>query len=82
MKMSINDLSLIRLFVVESANPIDVLQGRAEAPTLRTIGSLIGHEVATMSVHSRQQFRDACRWIASINKPPEQQRIPRRRTKK
>lgn len=80
--MSISDLSLLRLFVVESANPIDVLQGRSEAPALNTIGSLIGHEVATISVHSRQQFIDACKWIASISKRPEQQSIPGRKRKK
>ncbi len=77
--MSINDLSLLRLFVVESANPIDVLQDRAEAPTLKTIGSLTGHEVAIISVQSRQQFKDACKWIASIDKRPKQQSMPGRK---
>ena len=48
-----------------------MLQGRAEAPTIKTIGTLIGHEVATISVFSRKQFVDACKWIASISKKPE-----------
>lgn len=77
-----NDLSLLRLFVVESANPIDALQGRSEAPALKTIGSLIGHEVVTISVYSRHQFIDACKWIASISKRPERQSIPGKKRKK
>jgi hypothetical protein len=35
--MASNDLSLLRVFVIESPNPIDVLQERAEAPTLKAI---------------------------------------------
>jgi hypothetical protein len=80
--MASNDLSLLRVFVLESPNPIDMLQGRAEAPTLKTIGSLIGHEVAGLSVYSRQQFIDACEWISSISKKPETENLPGKKRKR
>lgn len=80
--MASNDLDLLRVFVIESPNPIDMLQGRAEAPTLKAIGSLIGHEVATISVYSKKQFTDACKWIASISKEPEIETVPGKKNKK
>ncbi len=69
--------SRLRLFIIEAPSPMDLLQQRAEAPTLEKACSLIGHEVTSFVVRSKAELRTVCRFIASIDS--DQDRHGRRR---
>jgi hypothetical protein len=57
----------MRVFILESPNPIDLLQGRSEMQSLETICRLFEHEVVTFLVKSRQEFNDTIKYISTIN---------------
>ena len=65
----------IRLFIIESVNPMDLLQGRTESQALAEICKIIGHEVAVLTAYSKGDFRKFCKYISSIDpKHDENQR--------
>jgi hypothetical protein len=57
----------MKVFILESPNPIDLLQGRSEMQSLETICRLFEHEVVTFLVKSAQEFYDAINYISTIN---------------
>lgn len=56
----------IRLFIIESVNPMDLLQGRTESQALAEICKIIGHEVAVLKAFSKSDFQNLCGYISSI----------------
>lgn len=56
----------IRLFIIESVDPMDLLQGRTESQALAEICKIIGHEVAVLTAYSKSDFRKLCGYISSI----------------
>lgn len=69
-----NSETKTRIFIIESQNPIDLLQGRSESEGLERICKLIGHEVATFHVRSRIELEETISYIATIsnNQEPEE----------
>jgi hypothetical protein len=57
----------IRLFIIESQSPMDLLQNRGEAPALERACALIGHEVAALSAKSKTELKHLCQYIADID---------------
>ena len=57
----------LRIFVMESPDPMDLLQGRSEAQSLQSACALIGHEVATMLVRSKDELATACEYVSSMD---------------
>ena len=57
----------IRLFIIESVDPMDLLQGRTESQALAEICKIIGHEVAVLNAFSKSDFKKLCGYISSIN---------------
>tara|TARA_R110002073_G_scaffold299268_1_gene466192 strand:+ start:10052 stop:10714 length:663 start_codon:yes stop_codon:yes gene_type:complete len=55
-----------RIVVIESPNPLDVLQGRSEAQTLAAACKLIGYETATYMVRSLRELRETIQYVATI----------------
>jgi len=60
-------MSIVRLFIIESINPMDLLQGRTESQGLAEICKIIGHEVAIFSAYSKDDFQKLCKYISSIS---------------
>ena len=63
----------LRLFIIESPSPMDLLQGRSESRALQGIAELLGHEVANFIVKSRSEFATTCKYIASITESHDTQ---------
>ena len=57
----------IRLFFVESVDPMDLLQGRTESRALAEICKIIGHEAYVLTAYSKSDFKKICGYISSIN---------------
>lgn len=57
----------IRLFIIESQSPMDLLQNRGEAPALERACALIGHEVASLGAKSKTELKHLCQYIADID---------------
>jgi hypothetical protein len=60
-----------RIFIVESPNAADLLEGRQEAATLINACRVIGYDVANFIVRSFCEFATTCRYIAKINTQSE-----------
>lgn len=59
-------MNKLRIFIIESPNPLDMLDQRSEQGTLEQICRLIGHDVASFNALSKANFRTICRYISSI----------------
>jgi hypothetical protein len=57
----------IRLIIIESVNPMDLLQRRTESQALEEICKIIGHEVAILRAFSKSDFIKFCEYISSIS---------------
>lgn len=57
----------LRLFIIEAPSPMDLLQNRAEAPSLEKACTLIGHEVASLVAQSKAEFTKHCLFISDID---------------
>ncbi len=68
----------LRIFVLESPDPIDALQGRSEGPALAAIGKLIGHEVLTFLIRSKRELRETCQYVSSLDPDHDAHRRPDR----
>ncbi len=58
--------SALRLFIIESPSPLDVMKHAFESSALEKVCTLIGHEVATFLVKSKGEFRRTMEFISSI----------------
>ena len=58
--------SKLRLFIIECPDPKDLLQGRSESDGLEKICKLIGHEVTTFQVRSKNELSTICNFISTI----------------
>jgi hypothetical protein len=56
-----------RIAIIESPNPIDAFVGRTEATSLCATSKLLEHEALSFTVHSRQDFRNVCAYLASAD---------------
>lgn len=56
-----------RVFIVESPNPLDLLEGRGERLALEQICKLVGHDAATFLVRDKGEFSQTCTYIGSIS---------------
>jgi hypothetical protein len=56
----------LRIFLVESPNPLDVLENRSESAAVAEIARLIGHTAMAQTVRSLHGLTEACAYIASI----------------
>lgn len=57
----------IRLFILESPNPLDILNGTAEGPGLKEISRLIGHESEVFPIKSKSDLYKIIKFICSID---------------
>lgn len=57
-----------RIIVIESPDPMDLLQGRSEAQTLTTACRIVGYETAAFTIRSSREFAETCQYIATITK--------------
>ncbi len=64
----------IRLFIIESVDPMNLLQGRTESQALAEICKIIGHEVAALAAYSKSDFRKICSYISSIDSKHDKRR--------
>ncbi|ENM5732272.1 hypothetical protein AB7D55_004110 [Vibrio mimicus] len=58
----------LRLFVVESLSPLDMLEGRTEGVALEKICKIMGHDVALLDAHSSNDLYKYCDYISSIDR--------------
>ncbi len=65
-----------RLFIVESPNAADLLDGRQEAATLVNACRIIGYAVASFVVRSAAEFKATCKYIAQIDTQSEESEPP------
>lgn len=59
---------MMRVFIIECPNPIDLLQGRNEGKSLEQICRLVGHEVISFQPKSKKDLATVCRYISSIDR--------------
>lgn len=57
----------MKIFIVESPNPMDLLQNRSEHQCLEQVCNLIGHEAASFLVKSKNELQTAVKYISSID---------------
>lgn len=57
----------LRIFVLESPDPIDALQERSEGAALTTIAKLIGHEALSFFVRSKREMKETCGYVCSLD---------------
>lgn len=60
-------MKALRLFVIESPSPIDLLKQRSEGNTIELIARLLGHDVAILTAGSENAFVDCLDLISSID---------------
>lgn len=59
-------MSKARVFIIESPNPLDLLEDRGERLALEQVCKLVGHDAATFVVRDRAEFLQTCAYISSI----------------
>lgn len=57
----------MRVFIIECPNPMDILQDRAEYQGLEKICKLIGHEVFSFLLKSKDELVTVCKYISTID---------------
>ncbi|WP_339820718.1 hypothetical protein MKZ15_06265 [Paenibacillus sp. FSL R7-0216] len=57
----------MRVFIIESPNPKDLLENRSEAEPLKYICHAMGHEVYSFLIRSHREFIDTCDYISSMD---------------
>jgi hypothetical protein len=57
----------LRIFHVEAAGPLDLLETRAEGPVLCAIAPLIGHSIHSATARSLMEFETAVRLLGTID---------------
>jgi hypothetical protein len=57
----------MRIFILESPNPLDILEGRAEGPSLKKLCRLIGHESEVFTLLSRYDLSRVMKFISTIH---------------
>lgn len=55
-----------RIVLLESPNPMDLLQGRTEIQTLASACRLIGYEAASFTIRSQREFQETCQYLSTI----------------
>lgn len=55
-----------RVFVIESPNPLDLLESRGERDALQQVCKLAGYETAMFLVRDVFEFQQTCKYISSI----------------
>jgi len=60
-------MAKIKIVVVESPNPIDLLEGRSESDGLVSACKLIGHQSISFFAKSRREFKEICLYLASAD---------------
>ncbi|HZZ42705.1 MAG TPA: hypothetical protein VFE58_07185 [Tepidisphaeraceae bacterium] len=55
-----------RVFILESPNPLDLLENRSERYALEQVCKLVGHDAATFVLRDRAEFLQTCNYISSI----------------
>lgn len=57
----------MRIFVIECPNPIDLLEDRAEHQCIEKIGKLMGHQVVSILVKSKEELKITIEYISTLN---------------
>jgi hypothetical protein len=57
----------MKLFIIESPNPMDLIQDRSEMQSLEKVCRMFGHEVATFFIKSKNDYIETIKYIATIN---------------
>lgn len=57
----------MRVFVIESASPLDLIKGLSERKTLEQICKMMGHDVITFFAKSKEELSTICNYISSID---------------
>jgi hypothetical protein len=65
-----------RLVILESPDPMDLLQGRSEAQTLAAACQLIGYETVSFNIRSAREFSETCCYISTITSDHDQAARP------
>src|SRR4051794_15979286 len=55
-----------RIVLMESPNPMDLLQGRTEIQTLVAACRLIGFEAVSFTIRSQREFQETCEYLSTI----------------
>lgn len=55
-----------RVFIVESPNPLDLLEGRSERQSLEQVCKLVGHDAATFLIRDVAELKQTFNYISSI----------------
>lgn len=58
-------MSIVRIAIIESPNPMDLFDERSEASALAASCKLIGHQAVAFLAKSRFDFQETCRYLAS-----------------
>jgi hypothetical protein len=56
----------LRVFIIESPNPKDVLEERSEQKPLEYICKAMGHQAFSFFVKSSREFEESCSYISSL----------------
>ncbi|PUU89348.1 hypothetical protein SAMN04515654_1276 [Halanaerobium congolense] len=57
----------MKIFVVESSNPIEVINGKAEHKCIETIGKLFDHQVLSFPIKSKYELEDTINYISTVD---------------
>jgi len=68
----------LRIFVIESPDPLDLLQRRSESAVIRAVAPLLGHEAVDFVAKSLRELKEVVGYIASLSRSNCAQRTERR----
>jgi len=55
-----------RVFILESPNPLDLLENRGERLALEQVCKLVGHDASTFLLRDAQELKQTFSYISSI----------------
>jgi hypothetical protein len=60
--------SIMNIFIADSPNPLEALNGISEGSSIANIARLIGHKVVETTVRSKDEFKTFCSYISASNR--------------
>jgi len=55
-----------RVFVLESPNPLELLEGTGERSSLQQVCALLGHDVSSFLLRDKAEFIQTCQYVSAI----------------
>ena len=69
-------MSIGRIFLLESPNALDLLEGTGETTSLSQVCKLFGHDIASFHIRDRDELRQTLLYVSSVGWREDSSEIP------